>query len=337
MPSDKDTYIPPYTVSEEAVNLIAEISSAIEHFHLALSGVESLRLRRINRIKTIRGSTAIEGNTLTEEQITAVLDGKRVVAPKKEIDEVLGAAAAYEQIESIDPYKVKDLLKVHKLMMGGLVDGAGTFRHRQVGVMDGAENVVHMAPPPIHVPTLVKSLFKWLNESGAHPLVKSCVFHYEFEFIHPFADGNGRTGRYWQTALLGKWRNAFYAAPIENIVWENQSGYYLAIRRSSLLGNSEPFIDFMLARILQTIRDRGEARKDVGVNVGVNVGVKLSARERDLLELLRLDGTLTAARIAGTYSISTRQAERLLTALRKKGFIARHGSDKNGTWALKLP
>lgn len=290
MPSDKDTYIPPYTVSEEAVNLIAEISSAIEHYHLALSGVESLRLRRINRIKTIRGSTAIEGNTLTEEQITAVLDGKRVVAPKREIDEVLGAAAAYEQIENIDPYKVKDLLKVHKLMMGGLVEGAGTFRHRQVGVMDGAGNVVHMAPPPIHVPTLVKSLFKWLNESGAHPLVKSCVFHYEFEFIHPFADGNGRTGRYWQTALLGKWRNAFYAAPIENIVWENQSGYYLAIRRSSLLGNSEPFIDFMLARILQTIRDSRETR-----------------------------------------------AERLLTALRKKDFIVRHGSDKNGTWVLKLP
>ena len=164
----------------------------------------------------------------------------------------------------------------------------------------------------------MKELFKWLNESGAHPLVKSCVFHYEFEFIHPFQDGNGRTGRYWQTAILGKWRSAFYAAPIENIVWKKQSGYYLAIRRSTLLGNSEPFIDFMLERILQTIKGKGEELK----NVGVNVGVKLSARERDLLELLRLDGTLTAARIAETYSISTRQSERLLTGLKKRDSLS---------------
>ena len=328
----KEKYNPPYTVSEEAINLIAEISSAIERYNIAMSGSEGLRLRKINRVKTIRGSTAIEGNTLSEEQITAVLEGKRVVASKKEIDEVLGAAAAYEQIENVDPCKVKDLLKVHKLMMGGLVDEAGVFRSKSVGVVDGAGNVIHMAPKAKQVPTLVKALFKWLNESGAHPLVKSCVFHYEFEFIHPFADGNGRTGRYWQTAILGKWREAFYAAPIENIVWENQSGYYLAIRRASLLGNAEPFIDFMLERILETIKTKGDAQKK---NVGVNVGVKLSARERDLIELLRLDGTLTAVRIAETYSISTRQAERLLNSLKKKGFIVREGSDKTGLWVVK--
>lgn len=329
-----EKYIPPYKVSEEAVNLIAEISAAVERFDIEISGVKGVRLRKTNRIKTIHGSTAIEGNTLTEAQVTAVLDGKAVVAPKKEIDEVLGAAAAYEVIESIDPFKIKDLLKVHKLIMGGLVEVAGAFRTGQVGVMDGAGNVVHLAPPAAQVPKLMKDLFKWLNESGAHPLVKSCVFHYEFEFIHPFSDGNGRTGRYWQTAILGKWRSAFYAAPIENIVWENQSGYYLAIRRASLLGNSEPFIDFMLERILQALKIKGKERKDVGVNVGLNVGVRLSARERDLLELLRLDGTLTAVRIAETYSISTRQAERLLTGLRKKGFLVRRGSDKAGHWEV---
>ena len=229
---------------------------------------------------------------------------------------------------------MKDLLKVHKLMMGGLVDGAGALRTGQVGVFNGAGEAIHIGPPAAQVPKLMKDLFKWLNESGAHPLVKSCVFHYEFEFIHPFQDGNGRTGRYWQTAILGKWRSAFYAAPIENIVWENQSGYYLAIRRSTLLGNSEPFIDFMLERILQAIKGKGEELKNVGVSVGVNVGVKLSARERDLLELLRLDGTLTAARIAETYSISTRQAERILTGLKKKGFLVRKGSDKAGHWEV---
>jgi Fic family protein len=250
-------YTPPCTVSERAVNLIAEISAAIERYHIAVAGVEGLRLRKINRIKTIRGSTAIEGNTLTEEQITAVLEGKRVAAPKKEIDEVLGAAAAYEQIEQVDPCNPKDILKVHKLMMGGLVASAGSFRRGQVGVIDGAGNVLHMAPPASQVPTLMACLFEWLGASEAHPLVKSSVFHYEFEFIHPFADGNGRTGRYWQTAILGKWKSAFYAAPIENIVWENQAGYYMAIRRSSLIGDSGPFLDFMLERILQAIRAKG--------------------------------------------------------------------------------
>ena len=330
MKKKSEPYIPPYKVSGKAMNLIAEIAAAIERYRIILEGPDGVRLRKINHIRTIRGTTAIEGNTLTEEQITAILAGKRVSGPQREIDEVKGAHAAYEAIESFNPYSIDDLLKAHGLMTKGLVDRPGKFRNCNVGVMDGAGNVVHMAPPFANVPSLVKDLFAWLADSEDPVLIKSCVFHYEFEFIHPFQDGNGRTGRYWQTAILGKWRSAFYAAPIENIVWENQSGYYLAIRRSTLLGNSEPFIDFMLERILQTIKGKGEELK----NVGVNVGVKLSARERDLLELLRLDGTLTAARIAETYSISTRQAERLLTGLKKKGFLVRKGSDKGGHWEI---
>ena len=326
----KEKYIPPYKVSGKAMNLIAEIAAAIERYRIILEGPDGVRLRKINHIRTIRGTTAIEGNTLTEEQITAILAGKRVSGPQREIDEVKGAHAAYEAIESFNPYSIDDLLKAHGLMTKGLVDRPGKFRNCNVGVMDGAGNVVHMAPPFANVPSLVKDLFAWLADSEDPVLIKSCVFHYEFEFIHPFPDGNGRTGRLWQTAILGKWRSAFYAAPIENIVWENQSGYYLAIRRSTLLENSEPFIDFMLERILQAIKGKGEELK----NVGVNVGVKLSARERDLLELLRLDGTLTAARIAETYSISTRQAERLLTGLKKKGFLVRKGSDKGGHWEV---
>ena len=329
-----DPYIPPYKVSGKAMNLIAEIAAAIERYRIILEGPDGVRLRKINHIRTIRGTTAIEGNTLTEEQITAILAGKRVSGPQREIDEVKGAHAAYEAIESFNPYSIDDLLKAHGLMTKGLVDRPGKFRNCNVGVMDGAGNVVHMAPPFANVPSLVKDLFAWLADSEDPVLIKSCVFHYEFEFIHPFQDGNGRTGRYWQTAILGKWRSAFYAAPIENIVWENQSGYYLAIRRSPLLGNSEPFIDLMLERTLQAIKGKGEELKNVGVSVGVNVGVKLSARERDLLELLRLDGTLTAVRIAETYSISTRQAERLLTGLKKKGFLVRKASDKAGHWEV---
>lgn len=326
-------YAPSFTLSDKAVNLISEITAAAERYKLTLTGTEGIRLRKINRIKTIRGSTAIEGNTLSEDQITAILDGKRVVAPKKELDEVLGAAAAYEQIERIDPFRMSNLLKIHHLMMGGTLDAAGAFRTSQVGVIDGAGDIIHMAPPAEHVPKLMKALFKWLKTSPVHPLIKSCVFHYEFEQIHPFADGNGRMGRFWQTALLGKWYTLFYAAPVENMIWENQQGYYLAIRRSSLLTDSGLFIDFMLERILDSIRTHGEH----SAPAARPTAVRLSARERDLLELLRLDGSLTATRIAETYSISTRQAERLLTALKQKGFLARRGSNKRGSWIVKLP
>ena len=199
-----DPYIPPYKVSGKAMNLIAEIAAAIERYRIILEGPDGVRLRKINHIRTIRGTTAIEGNTLTEEQITAILAGKRVSGTQREIDEVKGAHAAYEAIESFNPYSIDDLLKAHGLMTKGLVDRPGKFRNCNVGVMDGAGNVVHMAPPFANVPSLVKDLFAWLADSEDPVLIKSCVFHYEFEFIHPFQDGNGRTGRYWQTAILGK-------------------------------------------------------------------------------------------------------------------------------------
>lgn len=214
MKKKSEPYIPPYKVSGKAMILIAEIAAAIERYRIILEGPDGVRLRKINHIRTIRGTTAIEGNTLTEEQITAILAGKRVSGPQREIDEVKGAHAAYEAIESFNPYSIDDLLKAHGLMTKGLVDRPGKFRNCNVGVMDGAGNVVHMAPPFANVPSLVKDLFAWLADSEDPVLIKSCVFHYEFEFIHPFLDGNGRTGRYWQTAILGKWRDAFYAAPI---------------------------------------------------------------------------------------------------------------------------
>ena len=178
---------------------------------------------------------------------------------RREIDEVKGAHAAYEAIESFNPYSADDLLKAHGLMTKGLVDRPGKFRNCNVGVMDGAGNVVHMAPPFANVPSLVKDLFAWLSDSEDPVLVKSCVFHYEFEFIHPFPDGNGRTGRLWQTALLGSWRSEFYGAPVENIVWAHQQEYYQAIRASTAAGECGPFIDFMLDKILRTLKAKGGA------------------------------------------------------------------------------
>ena len=194
-----------------------------------------------------------------EAQITAILSGKRVAGPQREIDEVKGAHAAYEAIESFNPYSIDDLLKAHGLMTKGLVDRPGKFRNCNVGVMDGAGNVVHMAPPFSNVPSLVKDLFAWLADSEDPVLIKSCVFHYEFEFIHPFPDGNGRTGRLWQTALLGSWRNEFYGAPVENIVWAHQQEYYQAIRASTAAGECGPLIDFMLDKILRTLMAKGKA------------------------------------------------------------------------------
>ena len=209
---------PKYTVSGKAMQLMVDIAAALERYKIILEGPEGVRLRKINHIRTIRGTTAIEGNTLTEDQITAILAGKRVAGTKREIDEVKGAHNAYQAIEGYNPYLAEDLLKAHGLMTADLVEKPGQWRTCNVGVLGKDGKVAHMAPPWDHVPFLMKDLFAWLNETDAPALIKSCVFHFEFEFIHPFPDGNGRTGRLWQTAILGAWRNEFYGVPIENIV-----------------------------------------------------------------------------------------------------------------------
>ncbi|MBR1609409.1 MAG: Fic family protein [Kiritimatiellae bacterium] len=271
----KSGYRPPYTVSGRAMGMIAEIAAAVERYRILLEGPDGLRLRRINHIRTIRGTTAIEGNTLTEDQITAVLAGRRVAAPAREIQEVKGAHAAYDRISRFDPYSIDDLLLAHGLLTEGLVDRPGKFRTCNVGVMDGSGNVVHMAPPYGNVPSLVADLFAWLRDSEDPVLVKSCVFHYEFEFIHPFPDGNGRTGRLWQTALLGSWREEFYGAPVENIVWSHQSEYYEAINASTAKADSGPFIDFMLDKILRTLKAKGEAYAAGSVVLGADLKTDL--------------------------------------------------------------
>ncbi len=256
-----ERYTPPYKVSGKAMNMIAEIAAAVERYRILLEGPDGVRLRRVNHIRTIRGTTAIEGNTLTEEQITAILAGKRVTGTRREIDEVKGAHAAYDAIETFDPYAMGDLLKAHGLLTKNLVDSPGAFRNCNVGVVDGFGNVLHMAPPFAKVPTLMADLFARLRDSDDPVLIKSCVFHYEFEFIHPFPDGNGRTGRLWQTVLLGSWRKEFFGAPVENIVWAHQQEYYRAINASTVKGECGPFIDFMLDKILRTLRAKGEAYK----------------------------------------------------------------------------
>lgn len=195
-------YIPPFTISTNAINLIAEISAQIERYAIRLEQSDGLRLRKANRVRTIHSSLAIEGNMLSEDEVKDIIDGKTVMAPLRQIQEVKNAIKTYELYEKLNPFDVNDLLKAHGTMMMALTDDAGKFRRGGVGVFS-EERLVHMAPPADRVPFLIDDLFEWLKQAKDHLLIRSCVFHYEFEFIHPFSDGNGRMGRLWQSLILG--------------------------------------------------------------------------------------------------------------------------------------
>jgi Fic family protein len=245
-------YQPPYTITPEILNRVAAISEAIGRLTVLTDQARALRLRRINRIRTIHGSLAIEGNTLSEAQITAILEGKRVIAPPREVQEVKNALAAYDRFDTWQPEAEKDLLEAHRVLMSGLIDEAGMYRHGGVGVMAG-QQVIHMAPPADRVPQLMSNLFDWLDATDAHPLIASSVFHYEFEFIHPFADGNGRMGRLWQSLILARWNSLFADIPVESLIFEHQAEYYQALQESTRQSDSAPFIAFMLRMILDTV------------------------------------------------------------------------------------
>lgn len=250
--SEKSPYEPPYTVTHAILNLVARISETVGRLTMLADRSKGLRLRRINRIRTIHGSLAIEGNTLSEAQITAILDGKRVIAPPREVMEARNALAAYDRFERWNPEAEKDLMEAHRILMAGLIDDAGAYRLGGVGVMAGRQ-VIHVAPPADLVPGLMGDLFRWLGTTDAHPLVAGSVFHYEFEFIHPFADGNGRIGRLWQSLILARWNPLFSHTPVENLVYAHQAEYYRAIGESTSQTDSAPFITFMLRMILEAL------------------------------------------------------------------------------------
>jgi Fic family protein len=319
-------YAPPYIITTKIVNLISSISEEMTKIEIDKSNIISPKLRKINRVKTLAGTLEIEGNFIGEEKITAMLDGKRVLGTYEEITEVEGAIAAYKAFEKYDYKKLDDLLYAHKLLMNEMLKTAGNFRKVNVGV--GGENgVSHIAPQPDLVPKLMVDLFSWLRDSDEHPLIKSCVFHYEFEFIHPFSDGNGRTGRLWQSVILYHWKEAFIVIPTESIVRDHQEEYYKAIEDSSDLGESTPFIEFMLEIILEAI-------SRVGNKVGSEVG-NLTDNQKNILELIEKNNRISAAKLADFVGISTRKIEENIAKLKQQGLLERIGGTR-GYWKLKI-
>ena len=236
---------PPYQITSEILRLVASISEKIGQVNAKYLDKPSLKLRKENTIKTIHASLSIEGNTLSEEQITAILENKRVIGPEKDVNEVLNAIKVYNQLPKFNPESVKSFLSAHETLMNGLVVDNGKFRKRSVGIVAG-EKLAHMAPPAHNVPFLMNDLFAYLKSSSEIQLIKSCVFHYEMEFIHPFIDGNGRMGRLWQTLILMKQYPVFEFIPFENVIHKTQQAYYTALAQSDNSGNSTPFIEYML-------------------------------------------------------------------------------------------
>jgi Fic family protein len=250
----KTAYSPPFRITSDIVRLVSEISEILGRFSLTHSPEFSPVLRRSNRLKSVQASLAIENNTLSLEQVTAIINGKRILGHPREIREVKNAFAVYDMIGQLNPHSEKDLLKAHAVLMSSLVDTAGRYRLGGVGIMKG-KTVVHVAPPAKRVPGLMRDLFTWLKSAEAHPLILSSIFHYEFEFIHPFADGNGRMGRLWQTVILSRWKPLLAYLPVETVVRNQQQKYYAALSTSDKEADATAFISFMLQAIIKALRE----------------------------------------------------------------------------------
>ena len=322
-------YTPPFEITSKIIELISNISEKIGEISSIQNNSHYIQLRKENRIQTIHSSLAIENNSLSLEQITAIIDGKRVLGNPNEIQEVKNSIQAYDLLLTLNPYNEKDLLKAHKLMMQDLVENSGKYRTDGVGIFDG-EKVVHVAPPAKRIPELMADLFEWLKTSDVHPLIKSCVFHYEFEFIHPFQDGNGRIGRLWQTVILKEWKEVFAWIPVETLIKENQKEYYNALGVSDKSANSTKFIEFMLSIILTTIEEIISTEK----KVTVKVTQKVTVNQKKIIKAIKENPNITQEKLAEIIGISRKSIIANMKHLQENGFIKRIGADKNGYWQV---
>ncbi len=324
------SYTPPFTITSKILDLASQISEVIGKLEILAPTAISPTLRKANKIKTITGTLAIEGNTLGIEKVTAILEGKRVMGSVREIAEVNGAIKVYDNLANFDYKKLDNLLLSHKMLMDEILTKAGTFRTSNVGV-GGEDGVVHVAPPYDNVPSLMGDLFSWLDTTDIHPLIKSSVFHYEFEFIHPFVDGNGRIGRLWQSLILYDWKPLFSAIPIESVIKESQQGYYDALEAAGSMGESTPFVEFMLDAILRSCEAELKSGENVPINVPKNVPIKRLDR---ILSLMAENSSITIDQLSQVCEVSDKTIKRDIAKLKEDGRVERQGSLKSGYWEI---
>lgn len=303
---------------------------------LEFSVKSDLKLRKENRIKSIHSSLAIENNSLTEKQVTDIIDGKRVLGDPKEIREVKNAYDAYEEILTLDPYRQKDFLKAYRLLTAGIVNEAGKYRSRDIGIFDEIGNVVHMGARPQYLQALMDDLFAWGKNDNTPELIKSCVFHYEIETIHPFADGNGRMGRLWQTVILANWNPIFAWIPIETLIYENQRDYYKVLEQVDQETNSNRFIEFMLAIILKTLKSYLTVTSNLEQKIDIPEGLTDSEAKtyvlvtKYLTEHESINTTVTAKLIQKSVATARKHLAKFVSL----GLLVAQGSNKNRSYHI---
>ena len=317
-------YEPSFERTDAIDGLCMEIAELVGMLSPQAPLSTSPTLRRELRIQTIYSSLVIEGNKLDEHAVSAIIDGKRVLGDRRDILEVENARAAYDRISELDPHSVEDLLRVHRVMMGGLVPDAGRFRSGNVCVFNG-DTLIHAGTPAAYVPEVMGGLFEWLHATRMHPLLASCIFHFEFEFCHPFSDGNGRTGRLWHTLLLSRWRPVLAWVPIESAIRRRQADYYEVLARSGATGSCERFVEFMLEAIREAICPyaRPESAAD--------------AERARALAFLRDNPQSTVTQLSQYLGRSKRSAERTVAQLKEEGVLERRGSPRSGVWVVRAP
>lgn len=315
---------PPYTITEKAADYLAKIVETVTRLEFGTGFKRDIKLHRENRVRTIHSSLAIEGNSLSLGEVTAVIEGKMVAGKQTEIKEVKNAYEAYDQIMTLDPYAIGDFLKAHQLMTDGLIKESGKFRGGDVGVFDG-DVAIHIGARPQYVPQLMEELFEWAKESKLHPVLKSAILHYEIETIHPFADGNGRIGRLWQTLLLAKWNDIFAWIPMESVLYQNRPEYYQAIENARQANDSGVFIEFMLSALYDIIAEQEKHQ----VRHKEKHQVQLSDTQIEVLKALKKT-TLSRKDIFATIGMNgdSRSFKRHIEPLLADGFMEMTVPDK---------
>lgn len=318
------SYQPPYTLTHAMLSRVADIAEKIGEWRVLQQEERLPKLRRANRIKTIQASLAIEQNTLSLEQVTAVLNGKNVLGLPREIQEVKNAFAAYEAAMQFNKTSVEQLLGAHAILMAGLVEDAGQFRRGGVGVFQ-EQKLIHIAPPASQVSRLMQNLMQWLAQTDLHPLIASCVFHYEFEFIHPFSDGNGRMGRLWQTVILSEWQPMFCYLPVETVIKTHQQTYYDLLGQADNQVDCTKFVEFLLDAIHQSL---------IEVTTQETTLKTTQETPQKILQALKANPYLTQKQLAQHCGMTSDGVKYHLTKLKQAGKIERIGATKGGYWQV---